>query len=170
MPIYDNNGSASNQIGLLYDNNGTTSSQIGKVYDNNGTTDSLIYEIVDPLILFDGTSVSNWTIEHGVHTNGQVYAGDSGGVAANYWWQCHTTWDAGKYDTLTITHGGNSLLLWWWYADGSNSGYIGLPTSGNWSLITTVKEVPANATKLWLRISIPVGSIVNMTSVVLSKS
>lgn len=43
MPIYDNNGTNSVEIGKLYDNNGTTSYQIGKVYDNNGTTNSLIY-------------------------------------------------------------------------------------------------------------------------------
>ena len=44
MPIYDNNGTTSYEIGTIYDNNGTTNTQIGYVYDNNGTTNSLIYQ------------------------------------------------------------------------------------------------------------------------------
>ena len=43
MPIYDNDGTTSHEIGKLYDNNGSANAQIGKVYDNNGTANSLIY-------------------------------------------------------------------------------------------------------------------------------
>lgn len=43
MPIYDNDGTTSYQIGKVYDNDGSASHQIGKVYDNNGTASSLIY-------------------------------------------------------------------------------------------------------------------------------
>lgn len=43
MAIYDNDGTASYEIGKLYDNDGITDYQIGKVYDNDGTADSLIY-------------------------------------------------------------------------------------------------------------------------------
>lgn len=43
MPIYDNDGTTTHQIGKLYDNDSTTTHQIGKVYDHDGTTNSLIY-------------------------------------------------------------------------------------------------------------------------------
>ncbi len=43
MPIYDNNGTTSYEIGKVYDYDGTTSHQIGKVYDYNGTASGLIY-------------------------------------------------------------------------------------------------------------------------------
>lgn len=43
MPIYDFNGTTSQEIGKIYDFNGTANSQIGKVYDNNGSASSLVY-------------------------------------------------------------------------------------------------------------------------------
>lgn len=46
MAIYDNNGTASTEIGKLYDNNGSANTQIDKVYDNNGTASSLVYEAI----------------------------------------------------------------------------------------------------------------------------
>lgn len=44
MPIYDNNGTANSEIGIIYDNNGTANSTIGFIYDNNGTANSLVYQ------------------------------------------------------------------------------------------------------------------------------
>lgn len=55
MPIWDNNGTTSYEIGKLYDNNGTSSAQTGAVYDNNGTTSSLIYKAEETL--FGGVSL-----------------------------------------------------------------------------------------------------------------
>ena len=49
MPIYDNDGTSSREIGKLYDNNGSTNSQIKEVYDHNGTTSSLIYKDLEPI-------------------------------------------------------------------------------------------------------------------------
>lgn len=64
MPIYDNNGTTSQEIGKLYDNNGTTSSQISKVYDNNGTTSSLIYSGIPDYLFKSGDNIEytgGWT-------------------------------------------------------------------------------------------------------------
>lgn len=54
MPIYDNDGTASYQIGKVYDHDGTAAHQIGKVYDHDGTANYLIYS-ADPKILLDST-------------------------------------------------------------------------------------------------------------------
>lgn len=59
MALYDNNGTASTQIGKVYDNNGTTNTQIGKIYDNNGTTSSLIYTADQTF--FNGTTACDYT-------------------------------------------------------------------------------------------------------------
>lgn len=44
MPLFDNDGTTSYEIGKLYDNDGTTSYQIGKAWDYDGTTSYLVYE------------------------------------------------------------------------------------------------------------------------------
>ena len=59
MPICDNNGVTSTQIGTIYDNNGTTSTQIGKVYDDNGTANTLIYS--SDMTLFDAGKTVEYT-------------------------------------------------------------------------------------------------------------
>ncbi len=43
MAIYDDDGTATREIGKLYDNDGTTTYQIGKAYDNDGTNSYLVY-------------------------------------------------------------------------------------------------------------------------------
>lgn len=60
MPIYDNDGTANHEIGLIYDNNGSANSQIGLVYDNDGTTNHLIYSSM-PGNPFDGGDNSSVT-------------------------------------------------------------------------------------------------------------
>lgn len=54
MPIWDNNGTSSYEIGKLYDHNGTTATQIHVVYDNNGTSSYEIYKAEETL--FSGLS------------------------------------------------------------------------------------------------------------------
>lgn len=58
MAIYDNDGTASREIGKLYDHNGSANTQIGKVYDNNGSANSLIYTSTLPSTLMAGSSVA----------------------------------------------------------------------------------------------------------------
>lgn len=82
MPIYDNNGSASYEIGSLFDNNGTTSSQIGKVYDNNGTSSALIYE--GETQLFPPGQLTSWS----------AYAYNENG-----------TWSSGTYTPSSTAQG-----------------------------------------------------------------
>lgn len=71
MPIYDNDGTTTYQIGKLYDNDGTTSTQIGKVYDNNGTANTLIYS--SDMTLFDAGK----TVEYTGGWNTAIYTGTS---------------------------------------------------------------------------------------------
>ena len=72
MPIYDNNGSASTQIGKLYDYNGSANTQIGKVYDNNGSASSLIYTSDIVFIGANSSYTSGWTTLSGL---GGAYKG-----------------------------------------------------------------------------------------------
>lgn len=58
MAIYDNDGTASREIGKLYDHNGSANTQIGKVYDHNGSANSLIYTSALPTTLMTGSSVA----------------------------------------------------------------------------------------------------------------
>lgn len=82
MPIYDNNGTTSTEIGKIYDNNNATSTQIGEVYDNNNTTSTLIYTATPPYL----------------YLNGDQYTGDTGGwigvTSGCYWYNQHN-WYAG---------------------------------------------------------------------------
>ena len=50
MAIYDDDGTATREIGKLYDNDRTTTYQIGKAYDNDGTNSYLIYSAEDYLL------------------------------------------------------------------------------------------------------------------------
>lgn len=64
MPIYDNNGTTTYQIGKVYDFNGTTTYQIGKVYDNNGTTTYQIYTAEEPMPDLEAPEVLNYFEYH----------------------------------------------------------------------------------------------------------
>ena len=91
MPIYDNDGTTSYEIGKIYDNDGTTNYQIGKVYDNDGTTSYLIYtaEItVTNLLPKDSISWSwsDWGYD-APSSNGAVITMDP---AKRYFWRHHT--------------------------------------------------------------------------------
>lgn len=83
MPIYDNNGTTSYEIGTIYDNNGTTNNQIGKVYDNNGTTNTLIYSLE--------TSVSMLQADWTVVTGSPTFNGSSITFPSSGWHAVRTT-------------------------------------------------------------------------------
>lgn len=59
MPIYDNDGTASTQIGKVYDNDGTASYQIGKIWDNDGTASTLVYT-AEQMVL-NGSTAADFT-------------------------------------------------------------------------------------------------------------
>lgn len=81
MPIYDNNGTNSLEIGTLFDNNGTTNYQIDKVYDNNGTTNSLIYEAEN--VLYPGRTVYNLAANSGTYDTATFLTQESSGTNQN---------------------------------------------------------------------------------------
>ena len=109
MPIYDNNGTTSYEIGNLYDNDGTTSYQIGKVYDNNGTTSSLIYSS-DENVLTSGVTAypAGYTSREATHTCSSTSLtmttksvfGSGGGIHNVY---TNTTFDLTGMSTITFT-------------------------------------------------------------------
>lgn len=75
MAIYDDDGTATREIGKLYDNDGTTTYQIGKAYDNDGTNSYLIYSAEEQY--FPGTTPSRYS------------PGGAGGYTANSTnWSC----------------------------------------------------------------------------------
>lgn len=81
MPIYDNDGTTSREIGKLYDYNGTTSSQTKEVYDFDGTTSRLIYKDA-PDYLFnwgDNTEITGgWSVKNkSVNGDGNGYVNAS---------------------------------------------------------------------------------------------
>lgn len=100
MPIYDNNGTTSYEIGKLYDHNGTSATQIGAVYDNNGTTSSLIYKAEEEVSVSSGVSMYKNTTGLGTQTYSNLTAEDSntsGGYVIRYKAVTVTDWD-----TLTV--------------------------------------------------------------------
>ncbi len=89
MAIYDNNGTASAEIGKLYDNNGTASVQISKVYDNNGTANSLLYSAAEPFTVVPNASgypASKYTLTvlAGSHNADQPYCKYNGNTLEIY--------------------------------------------------------------------------------------
>ena len=72
MPLFDNDGTTSYEIGKLYDNDGTTSYQIGKIFDNDDTTSSLIYTASVTMTNLVGSAeqtVADAWSDHGVLSN-----------------------------------------------------------------------------------------------------
>lgn len=116
MAIYDNNGTASSEIGKLYDNDGTANFQLGKVYDNNGTTNSLTYELIEQLSVIPTASNYTWTaFRQGTGRNpptASIGSGlsmsamnpDSNGIQGYY-----TAVDTTIFSKMTITASGEGI-------------------------------------------------------------
>ena len=81
MAIYDNDGTATREIGKLYDNDGTTSYQIGKAYDNDGTNSYLIYTANAP----ETATILNYSDQVSGITGGWKF-GNKGGYAYHQGW------------------------------------------------------------------------------------
>ena len=114
MPIYDNDGTTSHEIGKLYDNNGSANAQIGKVYDNNGTTNSLIYSAEQS------------------YANAEITL--SGQLLSDYYTQ---TWNSGSYDfrgfsAVSFTPVNNNARVYFWTGGGQVYAY-----SSSWQLLDT---------------------------------
>lgn len=163
MPIKDWNGTNATEIGKLYDYDGATSHEIAKVYDYDGTTNSLIYQAVEPLYLLNGQQGSGWSIEVGGWAQGGIYCG-AGSSAVNAWWTCNITFEEGKYDKVDITHDGGNLLFYW-YKTGEKSYYENFQSVPGWKPQTITYNVPSNAYKLVVRISIAAGGMARMQMV-----
>ena len=97
MPIYDNDGTTSHEIGQLYDNNGSANAQIGKVYDNNGTANSLIYE--DAVKFYPGYSVQG---AQSSGSYGSFYANSSNSNGG--WGRAYITVNLTGISKLKITY------------------------------------------------------------------
>lgn len=132
MPIWDNNGTTSYEIGKLYDHNGTSATQTGNIYDNNGTTSSLIYS-ADEQIFPNGYTISTEknTTQSSLTNVGAFYANtsnSSGGAGRAY-----VAFNATGWDTLTVN---------WSYECGTyTTGVIGIMKS---------LPVQANGFNWWL--------------------
>lgn len=92
MAIYDNDGTATREIGKLYDNDGTSNHQIGKAYDNNGSANSLIYSAEEVIIGSGAAYTSGWT---GISGRAYLNAGGSWGALSSsglYNMKCLGSW------------------------------------------------------------------------------
>ncbi len=131
MPIYDNDGTASREIGKLYDHNGSANTQIGKVYDNNGSANSLIY-----------------TSEYNIVTASNEYTGG--------WIVCSGTY----LSTGSVTNSGSSLTVstWggssgWSYGSGDVRSGSTINLSGFNTLYFTISSITAGFYKARLGIT-----------------
>lgn len=109
MPIYDNDGTTSYEVGKVYDNDGTTSYQIGKVYDNDGTTSYLLYTS-DPNqhVFQNGAFDSDFE-------NYTVYPG--AGIESETWY-----WNKGS-SVAPAAQIADPMVLGYWYAAQGRNGY-----------------------------------------------
>lgn len=123
MPIYDNDGTASYEIGKLFDNDGTASYQIGKVYDNDGTTNSLIYSAEQALADSSQMKISGSYID---------------GLTGSWNSASTVKWNCSGFNTLTFTvkyrYGGSfdsnaNFKLQLVYSDGTKQDIINTSTS-----------------------------------------